>query len=97
MFLYPVFDFIAKNKWAQIALIVIATILTLGLYLAWRDSGVRKRERQRAEAETIETVNTIREEARHDADAAIEARDNAPRYGDARIVPDEVAHRIFRD
>lgn len=97
MFLFPVFDYIAKNRWVQILLIVVATIATLGFYLSWRDNSVRRRERERAEIDTIKTVNKIEKEGRADADAAIEARDTAPRYGDAGSVPDDVADRIFND
>lgn len=97
MFLFPVFDFIAKNRWAQWILIGIATIATLGFYLAWRDGGVRKRERQRAEAETITVVNEIKNESITSADQAVAARDAAVRYPDVASVPDDVADRIFRD
>lgn len=97
MFLFPVFDFIAKNRWAQWILIGIATIATLGFYLAWRDGGVRKRERQRAEAETITVVNGIKEKSIHDADEAVAAGAAVPQYDRADDIPVDVAGRIFRD
>lgn len=49
--LFKFFDFVANNKWMQIILVAITTILTLGLYLAWRDNGVRQRERQKQQVE----------------------------------------------
>lgn len=49
--LFSVFDFVARNRWAQWVLIALVTILTLGFYLAWRDNSVRKRERDRQEIE----------------------------------------------
>lgn len=97
MFLYPLFDFIAKNRWLQIVLMVLATIITLGFYLAWRDGNVRKQDRVKSELKTVEVIDKIEKEARADADHAIEARDTAPHYDSADSVPDDVAGRIFKD
>lgn len=97
MWLYPVFGFFAKNRWAQIALGIVVTIATLGLYLAWRDNSVRKRTRKEAEAETITVVREIEKESSDAANEAVAARDAAPVYPDGDSVPDQVADRIFRD
>jgi len=97
MWLYPVFDFFAKNRWVQIAFVVLASILTLGTYLAWRDNSVRKRTRKEAEAETITVVREIEKESSNAANEAVAARDAAPVYPDGNSVPDQVADRIFRD
>lgn len=85
MWLYPVFDFFAKNRWAQIALGIVATIATLGLYLAWRDNGVRKRAKLEQDVETakerervIGTSNQIIEDIEDAKDAAIAAPDTVP-------------------
>lgn len=96
-FLFSIFDFVAKHKWVQWILGIIAIVLTVGLYLVWRDNGVRQKERRRAQLDTIQTINKIEKEARADADAAIEARDTAPHYGSADGVPDTVADRIFNN
>lgn len=95
--LFAVFDFVAKNRWVQWLLLVIVTLVTLGFYLAWRDGNVRRRERERAEAETITVVREIEKESAHAADEAVAARDAAPVYPDAASVPPQVADRIFRD
>lgn len=82
MFLWPVFDFIAKNKWAQIALMAVAAIATIGIYLALRDEGVKRRmramqevERARERAAMVERKSQIVTEERQYADQALEARD----------------------
>jgi hypothetical protein len=82
MWLWGVFDFIKANRWAQIALIVLATIATVGIYLAFRDEGVKRRmramqevERARERAAMIERKSQIVTEERQNADQALEARD----------------------
>lgn len=82
MWLYPVFEFFAKNRWAQIALGIVLTIATLGFYLAWRDNGVRKREREKQEVREaeqreilVETVNQLEQETEDAKDRALAAPD----------------------
>ncbi len=94
--LFGVFDFVAKNKWIQYVLIALAAFFTLGLYLIWRDNGVRQRERQRAELETIKVVHEIEKESVNDADEAIAARESAPRAGSIDELS-KLPDRIFRD
>ena len=96
-FLFPVFDYIENNKWVQYVLIGFVIIASLGSYLLIRDAGVRRRERERAEAKTIQVVNKIEKESSSDADQASAARDNAPRVSSADGVPKSTADRIFRD
>jgi uncharacterized membrane protein len=102
MFLWPVFEYIKANKWAQIALVIVASIATLGIYLAIRDEGVKRRERARQEVERarervamIERKSQIVTEERHNADAALEARDSGPHYPDYDSLPD--AHKAIAE
>lgn len=96
MFLWPVFQFIKDNKWAQIALMSLAAIATLGIYLAVRDDGVRKREQARFEVERmreraamIERKKQIAQEERTNADKALAARDHSVGYPDYNSLPDD--------
>ena len=57
-FLFGIFDFVAKHKWVQWVLATLAVIFTVGLYLVWRDNGVRQRERQ------SQKIEQAREQAR---------------------------------
>ena len=82
MFLWPVFQFIKDNKWAQIALITLAAIATLGIYLAMRDDGVRKRERARFEVERMRQKALVAEARRkinQENENASQASDDAVR------------------
>ena len=95
MWMWGIFDFIKANKWAQVALIALATILTLGIYLALRDNGVRQQERMRQEVERMreraamaDRKNKVVEEERTHADAAISARDNGGGYPDYASLPE---------
>lgn len=102
MWLWPIFDWIKANRWAQIALMALATVLTVGLYLAWRDNGVKQRERMRSEvdrarerAAMLERKSQIITKEREYADAAIEARDHGEHYPDYASLPD--AHKAIAE
>jgi len=75
--LFKLFDFVARTRWAQIALLCVAVVGTAFLYLAFRDNGVRKRaklEQDKATAEELTRVaNTRREINMENQDAAIRA------------------------
>ena len=80
--LFNIFDFVAKNKWAQVVVAGITIFATLGLYLVWRDNDVRKRERQKRELEEakqrevlVNTVNQIEQETEDAKDRALAAPD----------------------
>src|SRR5690349_17895407 len=102
MWLWPIFDYVKANRWAQITLLVIAAVFTLGIYLAFRDNGVRQRERAREEVERarerakmIERKSQIITEERTDADAALAARDHGEHYPDYASLPDD--HRAIAE
>lgn len=95
MWLWPLFDWIKANKWAQIALIALATVLTLGIYLALRDNGVRQQERMRQEVERMreraamaDRKNKVVEEERTRANEAVAARDGSVGYPDYASLPE---------
>lgn len=95
MWMWPLFDYIKANKWAQIALIALATVLTVGIYLAIRDNGVRQRERMRQEVERmreraamVERKSQVIEKERSNAQEALAARDNSVSYPDYDSLPD---------
>jgi hypothetical protein len=80
--LFNLFDFIAKNRWLQLILIALAVVATAGFYLAWRDNGVRKREREKQEVREaeqreilVETVNQLEQETEDAKDRALAAPD----------------------
>jgi flagellar biosynthesis/type III secretory pathway M-ring protein FliF/YscJ len=96
MWLYPVFDFVAKNRWVQWILLALLILGTMGLYLAWRDNGVRKREREKQEVREaeqreilIETVNQLEQETEDAKDRALAAPDAI----DDVASPDELRER----
>ena len=98
---FSAFNFIANNKWAQIA-------LTIGLIIfAWRANNVVQRrrgekryrvkvERARADekARAIEHITTIRKGASDEADQAIEAG-NAAGPVDSSGMSDRAYARTF--
>jgi hypothetical protein len=80
--LFGLFDFVAKNRWLQLILIALAVVATAGFYLAWRDNGVRKREREKQEVREaeqreilVETVNQLEQETEDAKDRALAAPD----------------------
>lgn len=102
--LFKFFDFVASNRWAQIVLLVLAVIVTFGGYLALRDNGVRKRERERIAARQAEVrvavnerVTEIATEERSNADDALEARDDGEHFPTADVVPIELQTIGFRN
>lgn len=102
--LFKFFDFVASNRWAQIVLLVLAVIVTFGGYLALRDNGVRKRERERIAARQAEVrvavnerVDEIATEERSHADQAIEARQSDVHYPSADSLPPDLQTIGFRN
>jgi hypothetical protein len=107
MWLYPVFDFVARNRWLQVLLIGVLILITFGFYLAWRDGNVRKRvkleqdvetqkERERVLATAQEEVDNVNEAK----DAALAAPDTLPEFSSADELRDEapaIAKVILRD
>lgn len=105
--LWPVFEYVAKNKWLQIVLAILTGWIFIMIYLHFRDSGVRERERARQEAETVkerervlatsrEVINDIQDAK----DAAIAAPDTVPFVRDAdelRVKAPAVSKVILRD
>lgn len=107
MWLYPVFDFVAKNRWLQLILIALLVVVTLGFYLAWRDNGVRKRERARQEIETAKERERVLATAQEEVDnvqdakdAALAAPDSLPEFSSADQLREQapaIAKVILRD
>lgn len=77
MILWPVFEFVQKNRWAQIALLVLAVVFTVGIYLAFRDNSVRQRARAEMEVkiarQNAQAAEKRREITKEIADDAIRA------------------------
>jgi len=80
--LFGLFDFVAKNRWAQWLIFAVLVLATLGFYLAWRDNDVRKREREKQAAreakereKLVNTVNQIEQETEDAKDRALAAPD----------------------
>lgn len=80
--LWPCFNFVAKNRWAQIVLGVGVIWLVIMIYLWMRDSGVRKVERERLRVESMKEqmrVNNTRLEIEERRTNDIEQARNAGR------------------
>lgn len=96
---FGAFDYIAKNRWAQIA-------VGLGVfYLFWRTNeeiaerrGAKRQQRRAAKArerervEAIQEIQEIKEEASNEADQAIDAGRAAARDG---ILSDDTIARTL--
>jgi hypothetical protein len=105
--LFKLFDYVANNRWAQMVLLALAVIATAGFYLAMRDNGVRKRERQRQEIEAakerervIATSIQEIENVQQAKDAALAAPDSLPEFVSADELRDkapDVASVILRN
>jgi cell division protein FtsB len=80
--LFPFFDFVAKNRWAQIVLGLGIGWVIFIIYLSMRDSGVRRVEREKQAAreakereKLVNTVNQIEQETEDAKDRALAAPD----------------------
>jgi len=89
-------------KWfmaSPIAQGIAALLAAVIGYKVWKmnvEHGVRRLERERARAETINTVHTIEKEATLDANRAIAAGDSLPPVSRPDELPDDVRAVIFR-
>ena len=93
--LFPFFDFVAKNRWAQIVLLLGIGWVILMIYLSVRDSGVRRVEREAQKARELKElgrVNDARLKATQENIDAAERADEAVRTM-PRYLPDELRER----
>ena len=86
-FMFPVFDFVAKNRWLQIVLLVITGLIVIRIWMWVHDGNVRKLERKRQEVESMkeqlrvkETRLEIEEGRTHDIEQARNAGRVLPRF-----------------
>lgn len=93
--LFPVFDFVAKNRWAQIVLGLGIGWVIFMIYLSMRDSGVRRVEREKQKvreaeqrAAMVERKTEVIEKERINAQEAITARDTSGGYPDYDSLPE---------
>lgn len=94
--LFGVFDFVAKTKWIQYALIAVAIVGSLGLYLVMRDNGVRQRERDRwlrKQAEEARKIEVKRREISEERTDAVTRAEQAARDHVVSSSPDELRAR----
>jgi hypothetical protein len=94
---FSIFDFFAKNKWAQIALTVFLVFATFGLWLLRHDSKIRKQAKIEGEVETIKAVQKVERKSVDAADQADAARAAAPRVSSPSELHPETQRRVFRD
>lgn len=80
--LFKVFDFFARNKWAQIALAVVVAVFTFGVYVNHKEKKAVERAKERWEKEAlkerariVETVDQLEQETEDAKDRAIAAPD----------------------
>lgn len=86
-FFFPIFEFFARNKWAQIALIVVVAILTLGMYVHGREEKAKREQKRlndlanaRERARMVEASTQVKEELHAKVDEAREAVDSLPEF-----------------
>ena len=107
MWLYPVFDFVARNRWLQVLLIGVLILITFGFYLAWRDGNVRKRVKLEQDVETQKERERVLATAQEEVDNVNQAKDAAlaaphtlPEFSSADELRDEapaLSKVILRD
>jgi hypothetical protein len=95
--LFKFFDFVANNKWMQVILVVITTIATLGLYLAWRDNGVRQKDRQSQKIEQAREQTRIAEKRVELEEVRTNEVLEADRAADAHVVHGTIDELRSRD
>lgn len=85
--LWPVFDFVAKNRWLQIVLLVVTGLIVIRIWMWVHDANVRKLDRQRQEVESMkeqlrvkETRLEIEEGRTRDIEQARDAGRTLPRF-----------------
>jgi hypothetical protein len=81
--LFPLFDFVAKNKWAQYLILCVTGLIIVRMWLWFHDDKVRKLQKDQHKAEQaqvrteiVQRTTEIITEERHNADEALEARDS---------------------
>ena len=84
---FPIFEFFARNKWAQIALVVVVAILTLGMYVHGREEKAKREQKRlndlanaRERARMVEASTQVKEELHERADEARDAVADLPVY-----------------
>ena len=85
--LWPVFDFVAKNRWLQIVLLIVTGLIIIRIWMWIHDDHVKKLERKRLEVESMkqelrvkETRLEIEERRTHDIEQARDAGRALPRF-----------------
>ena len=95
---FGVFDYVAKNQWAQIVVGLGVFYLGLKARDKWRDRTTAKRVERRIEKKSRRVQQTIREEQYEKSTQVADARASAPRgVTAADSVSDEYAGLIFSD
>lgn len=106
-FLFPVFEWFARNKWAMWTLFAVLALLGaktwVDVKVATARADERKRQHEQRRVERAEIREAVTERQAHVvkkeqtyADQALEARDAGPVYADADSVPDSVSDVLFR-
>jgi hypothetical protein len=95
---FGVFDYVAKNQWAQIVVGIGVFYFGLKMRDRWRDRTTKKRVEARIEKKSRRVQQTIREEQHEKSKQVADARAAAPRgITAADGVSDEYAGLIFSD
>jgi hypothetical protein len=97
-FLFPVFDFVAKNKWAQIVFGLGFGYVILKARDKIRDRRTEARVKRRVEKKSRKVQARIERELDEKSSQVERARESAPVGIDhSERVPDELAGIIFGD
>ena len=91
---FGLFDFIAKNRWAQIALGVGVFYLLWQLNNAHQRKQGAKRYQRRAEKETRRAIETVERKLDEKSEQTARARADAPVVNAASELPDSLSWLI---
>lgn len=94
--LFPLFDFVAKNKWLQWTLLIVTGLVVIRIWMHFHDENVRKLQKKEQEVESLkeqarvsETRHHIEETRNNDIEQARDAARALPRYGSLEQLRDE--------
>lgn len=84
-FFFPIFEWFARTKWAQQALIIAVAVLTLGLYVHSRDSRIRKDEGRKAELDKLRQIESQKQETADRVEAYHDGHDRIEHLPDIEL------------
>lgn len=95
--LFPAFNYVHNNRWAQIVLGVVFIYAGIKARDAWRDRHTRQRVERRIEKQSRRVQQTVRKELDEKSTQVARARESAPVVSHADELPEHLRKLGIRD